>query len=245
MSENIENSPSTQVSEEGISAVKSEQAEQGSQQPIEEKVSKDEDKPTGGGEVQAPPAPEKEEAVVEAPKNIEEARELVKTKGFDYEELQQEFNAQGGLSEETIKALESQGISRKTIEKFTNDQKQLVAQQMSEIVDYIGGEDTFTSIRNWAIANLSDDEKAEIDREHNPTRIKLLLDGLKARMEMSEGKIPNTLSGGGGEPSDNLFESLAEMRAAIKDPRYNEDEVYREKVSKKITASKNAGKIRL
>lgn len=243
MSENIENTPSSQVSEEGISAVQNEHAEQGSQQSTDitsnEEVSNEEEKTQQNQEKEV----SKEE--LQPPKNVEEAKELVKTKGFNYDELQQEFNANGCLSEETIKALEKQGISRTTINKFTNDQQQLVAQQMNEIVEYIGGAETFESVRNWAIANLSDTEKAEIDKEHNPTRIKLLLDGLKARMDKEEGVLPQHISGEGGEAADGLFESLAEMRAAIKDPRYNEDEVYREKVSRKITASKQAGKIKL
>ncbi len=246
MSENIENTPSSQVSEEGNSAVQNEQAEQDSQQSTEttsnEEVKKEEQIVEPTKEVQEK---ENSQEEVQPPTNVEEAKELVTNKGLNYDELQQEFNANGCLSEETIKTLEAQGISRNTIDKFIKDQQQLVTQQMNEIVEYIGGADTYESIRNWAIANLSDTEKADIDSEHNPTRIKLLLDGLKARMEKDEGVLPQHISGEGGEVSDGLFESLAEMRAAIKDPRYKEDEKYREKVSKKITASKNAGKIKL
>lgn len=243
MSENIENTPSSQVSEEGTSAAQNEQTEQDSQQSTD--ITSNENVTDKEQEVKQKQEKEVSQEELQPPTNVEEAKELVKNKGFNYDELQQEFNANGCLLEETIKALEKQGISRNTIEKFTNDQQQLVAKQMNEIVEYIGGAETFESVRNWAIANLSDTEKAEIDKEHNPTRIKLLLDGLKARMDREEGVLPQQISGEGGEATDGLFESLAEMRAAIKDPRYNEDEVYREKVSRKITASKQAGKIKL
>lgn len=206
-------------------------------------------------EVKEPVSDEQKEPPKEEPVNEDKKLEDVDTsddaqvadflgnKGFDLEKLQEEFNQYGDITPETREALAKIGITEEILDGYIEGRIAIVEKQMNEIADYIGGQEAYESIRNWAKENLSEKEKAAIDKIHDPDGIKCVLDGLKARMEASDGVIPQQLTGEGTNVSSDLFESLAEMQAAIRDPRYSKDEAYREKIAKKITASRVAGKI--
>ena len=189
--------------------------------------------------------PSQEETVIEPTTDVNKASELLQEKGFDYDKLQQEYNQYGDITAETREQLAAKGITSEILDNYIEGQKAIVAQQMSEIADSVGGKEQFDTIVNWAKENLTEDEKKQIDEIHEPTAIKYVLAGLKARMEASDGVIPQQLQGEGGKAPSNLFEDMSEVRAAISDPRYEVSESYRAQVAQKITASREAGKIDL
>ena len=170
---------------------------------------------------------------------------ILKDKGFDYKDLQAEWYEKGVLSEETITKLEKAGFSKEQVNDFITARMSENQAAATDIINYIGGKEKYEAIHNWATANLSDEEKTVINSFHDPLAIKVLLDGLNARMEKAEGVIPNQLKGRATTDEADLFQSMAEVQEAILNPKYAKDEVYREKVSKKITASRKAGKINL
>ena len=169
-----------------------------------------------------------EETKVETPTDINQATEILNQKGFNYDKLQEEYNQYGEI-----------------LDNYINGQKAIVAQQMNEIAESVGGKEQFETIVNWAKENLTADEKKQIDEIHDPIAIKYIVAGLKTRMESAEGVIPQQLQGEGGKTPTNLFADMSEVQAAIKDPRYEVSESYREQVAKKITASRQAGNIQL
>lgn len=170
---------------------------------------------------------------------------ILKDKGFDYKDLQAEWYEKGELSEETIAKLEKAGFSKEQVNDFITARMSENQAAATDIINYIGGKEKYEAIHNWATANLSDEEKTVINSFHDPLAIKVLLDGLNARMEKADGVIPNQLTGRATTDEADLFQSMAEVQEAILNPKYAKDEVYREKVSKKITASRKAGKINL
>ena len=186
-----------------------------------------------------------EETKVETPTDINQATEILNQKGFNYDKLQEEYNQYGDITEETRKQLAEKGINKEILDNYINGQKAIVAQQMNEIAESVGGKEQFETIVNWAKENLTADEKKQIDEIHDPIAIKYIVAGLKTRMESAEGVIPQQLQGEGGKTPTNLFADMSEVQAAIKDPRYEVSESYREQVAKKITASRQAGNIQL
>lgn len=102
---------------------------------------------------------------------------------------------------------------------------------------------TFQAARAWALQNWSDEELAEYNRlaSEPATRGRavdmLYADYLAARQVEEEPAAPEP-----PQPRDpNLFYSQDEMAAAMKDPRYQTDPRYREEVTYKLHASKQAG----
>lgn len=129
----------------------------------------------------------------------------MKDKGLDYNELLQEYADKGDLTSETREKLAQVGFNEEFVNDFIEGKKALVAQQIakeqSELAEYVGGKENFDNIIKWAAENISQEEKEQISTVRNMTAQKLILDGLKARMETKEGKLPTFVQGGGQTPS--------------------------------------------
>lgn len=172
----------------------------------------------------------------------EKATEVLESKGFDYQALTEEFQANGDLTPETRDKLAKQGLTPELVDAYIEGQKAIVQRAMEDIASTVGGMENMATIVDWAKANLSEEEKKSIDAVHDPAVIKILLKDLERRMNDSEGYIPQAqLQGGAGDVRGNYFESMAEVEEAINDPRYSKDPAYRAKVAQKLTASREAG----
>jgi len=198
---------------------------------------------------QQPPV-EKEEENKTTLENIDQnndtqVAEMLNHKGFDLNKLQSEFDENGDITEETRKELEKVGITKEILDSYIEGRWAIVERQMDEIANSIGGKDTFDSVINWARANLSEEEKAVYSNIHDPALIKIAVRDLKNRMEGSDGVIPQQITGSESASSGDYFQSMAEIEEAINNPKYAKDEVYRQKVAQKITASREAGMVEL
>lgn len=172
----------------------------------------------------------------------EKATEVLESKGFDYQALTEEFQANGDLTPETRDKLAKQGLTPELVDAYIEGQKAIVQRAMEDIASTVGGMENMATIVDWAKANLSEEEKKSIDAVHDPAVIKILLKDLERRMNDSEGYVPQAqLQGGAGDVRGDYFESMAEVEEAINDPRYSTDPAYRAKVAQKLTASREAG----
>lgn len=172
----------------------------------------------------------------------EQASAVLESKGFDYEALTEEFQANGDLLPETRTKLAAQGITGEILDTYIEGQKAIIQRHMEDISTVVGGMEQMATVVEWAKNNLSAEEKKSIDAVHDPAVIKIILKDLENRMNDSEGYVPQAqLQGGAGEIRGNYFESMAEVEEAINDPRYSKDPVYRAKVAQKLTASREAG----
>jgi hypothetical protein len=176
---------------------------------------------------------------------VEDASNILKGKGINYDELQTEFNERGELSEETFKKLEEAGISRDIANAYIEGRKAVVEKTWDDIASVVGGREQMNMIVEWARNNLSQEEKESIDAVRDPNLIKIILQNLNNRMTDKEGILPQPIQGGGGDDSGNYFRSMAEVEEAINDPKYAKDEVYRNEVARKISASREAGVLEL
>ena len=172
----------------------------------------------------------------------EKATEILESKGIDYNALTEEYQANGDLSTETREKLEKLGFPKEAVDTYIEGQKVLVQKAMEDIASTVGGMDNMATIVEWAKANLSEAEKKAYDSIHEPVVLKVLLKDLEKRMNDEEGYIPQAqLQGGASEAPADYFESMHEVEEAINDPRYSSDPVYRSKIARKITASREAG----
>jgi hypothetical protein len=93
---------------------------------------------------------------------------------------------------------------------------------------------------SWAQANMSE---AEIDAYNtavnstNPDVIKMAVMGLKGRYEATNGAEPALVSGDLGGVTGAVFESWAQVREAMRDPKYAKDPAYRREVEQKLGRS--------
>ena len=108
----------------------------------------------------------------------EKASEVLESKGFDYQALTEEFQANGDLTPETREKLAKQGITGEILDAYIEGQKAIVQRAMEDIASTVGGMEQMGTIVEWAKANLSEAEKKSIDAVHDPAVIKILLKDL-------------------------------------------------------------------
>ena len=173
---------------------------------------------------------------------LDDSRTIAKVAGLDFDELYATYVAQGDLTEEQFVKLESAGYKREFIKSHAAGVQALEREAQREVLQSIGGEAAYAEISKWATENLSVQEINEINASlENPNRTvqKLALTNLKMRFDAGAPAklltgVPAQQSGAG-----DVFESEAQVIAAMSDQRYHEDPAYRKAVTDKLSRSKN------
>lgn len=188
------------------------------------------------------PAPLTEELAASADR--EKAEEAVRGAGLDFTALEREYAANGGLSAESLAALEKAGISRPLVDAYIRGQEALLKETVNEMTALAGGEEGYKSMTAWAAENLP---KGEIEAFNmavssgNRPLIRIAVAGLAARWKASEGDAPQHLVGGradaAGGGSEGGFRSAEEMVAAMRDPRYGKDPAYTRDVERRTASA--------
>ncbi len=153
----------------------------------------------------------------------------------------EEFAEKGELSEVSLSALESAGISREVVEMYVRGFQSVQQDETQQIMSEVGGKENYDAMSTWAAENLSDGEldsfNAAVETGDMNTA-KLAINGLYARFTRDIGE-PVTLQKGqvSGSPV-TPFNSNAQVTEAMQDPRYQKDPAYREHVAQRLAVSK-------
>ena len=169
----------------------------------------------------------------------QEAAKYLESKGLDMQTLANEFERTGALSEESYQALAKAGIDKGTVDQYIAGNRSLAQQQIDQVMNSVGGPDTYQAVVDWAKTTLSPAEQKaynKILQSADMDAIKLAAAGLKARYEGVMGRDPKvTLKGspaGGNQAAG--YRSVDEMTRAMADPRYHTDPAYRDSVIQKV-----------
>lgn len=155
------------------------------------------------------------------------------------------YTSDKGLSEEQLKAFED--VSKEDLIKsfFENNQQQdgndLSDSQLQQVYARAGNEEGYKQMIQWAGQNLSTSEIEAFDEaidSGDMNRIGFAVDAVARRFYDANGKEGNMLQGRGVPPAEG-FRSQAELIRAMNDPRYEEDEAYRNDVLIKLENSPN------
>ena len=192
----------------------------------EEEVSEDE----GGGE-----EGEKTEA------EYTEAQTLISNASQEYAET-------GNISDEMMEQF-GEMSSQELVEAYMNIQAnapEAVAEELSEsevnsIKNSVGGDQAYDNVMQWAGENLDPDQVDAFDNiiaTGNSTAIQMMVNGLKAQYDSSNGYEGRMLSGKSANAgSSDVFRSQAELVAAMSDSRYESDPAYRNDLLEKLDRS--------
>lgn len=189
-----------------------------------------------------PSAPTAEAPVVAAPE-VAAAEEMVAAAGLDFTAMSTEFSTNGTLSEETFVALEGGGIPRAMVDQFIAGQQAIADRNRANMVSIAGGEDGYGKLMTWAASALDAPAKAAYNEAVNGSDMnaaRLAVTGLHARMAASEGVEPVLVVSDGAASADG-FANVGELKAAMRDPRYNDPgaigAAYRKSVENKLAVS--------
>lgn len=150
-----------------------------------------------------------------------------------------EFFEKGSLSPESYKELAKMGYPRSVVDQFIDGQKARMAMEEQQIFSEIGGKDQYNAMIDWAGKNM---KQTEIDAYNRAVEsgdmnsAMFAVKGLQARFRAASGAAePRLMQGGKTAPGG--FESVAQVVAAMSDPRYKIDPAYRAQVERKIANS--------
>jgi hypothetical protein len=155
------------------------------------------------------------------------------------------YSNDGKLSEETMSKL-TEMDSKDLIEAYMQIQSQpaqvddFTADQVSDIQNFVGGEEQYNGLVSWAAENMPENFVQAFDNLINvgdPDMVKLAVVGLQAAFQEANGYEGRMLSGKPAETKADVFRSQAEVVAAMSDPRYDRDPAYRQDVFAKLERS--------
>lgn len=184
------------------------------------------------------------EEVLEEPKTEENSAAALIT-----EASTEFYNNDNKLSPETIEKF-SQLDSKQLISAYLDSIKNAPQQTESAEVDLaqkdidrihnsVGGEGEYQKLTEWGTNNLSEGEINSFDKvvsSGDANLIELAVAGIKAKYDNSNGYEGRMLSGKKSSPAD-VFNSQAQLVAAMADPRYDNDPAYRAEVIAKLDNS--------
>lgn len=191
-----------------------------------------------------PAQQDREETKAEAdnPLKIDEteATEVLESKGLDLETFTQEFQEKGELSKESYETLAKAGIPQEMVDAYIEGIQLKAAQMTTRVFDTAGGEESYQKMIEWAKTGMPVSERKvynETFETGDINKILLAVKGLKASYEDAFGKQPQLLNSEGSSSGVSGFNSKAEMKAAMSDPRYSKDPAYRKEVETKVLHS--------
>lgn len=164
-----------------------------------------------------------------------------------FEALNDEYDQNGRLSEESLDALKEMS-SEELVDAYFQMQDRLGSEpqgtelsesDVSAIQQSVGGADNYNALVSWAAENFDQAEIEAFDgvvESGNVGAINLALQALYYRYTEAEGMEGQLLQGKAAAPA-NGFRSQAEVVRAMQDPRYDRDPAYRAEVMQRLEQS--------
>lgn len=171
---------------------------------------------------------------------VDPAKAIVADAGLDLDLLSNEFAESGELGADSYAKLEAAGIPRGMVDAYIEGQMAIAHNLRAEAFTVAGGETNYNAMTQWAAVNMSASEQAAFNQtvsSSNADQVKFAVSGLKARYEAVNGSDPSLMGGEGSNIGAEVFESWAQVKDAMKDPRYAKDPAYRGQVEQKLGRS--------
>lgn len=168
----------------------------------------------------------------------DKASELIDKAGLDVESMSDYFYENGALAEEHYTALEKAGIPRAFVDQYIAGIEAQAQAYRDQLMEEIGGEEAFAAMAAWAAANLSEQELEDYNEAVDSGELSMVRSAVMSlafRYQQAAGRDPKLISGQAGGPAG--FESVAQLTAAMKDPRYETDPAYRREVEQRLARS--------
>ena len=177
---------------------------------------------------------EVEEGVKEQQKAEQDVKADLATKGVDYDALVKEYEDNGKLSEESMKALKGAGYPETVVNAFIKGFEAQVNEFTNAVYKMAGGEAEYGKLCNF-IKGLGEADVQAFNETINSgslTQLAALINGYKAQMTTKYGTSNRSILGGANAVEAQGFNSKDAMIKAMNDPRYGNDMAYTEKVQR-------------
>lgn len=167
------------------------------------------------------------------PAQIAAPGEAPKAPEFDMAKYTREVIATGAISDESRAEIVKAGVPEGMIDTHIQGLSAIRDRQVDKLNGIAGGAEQFQAMSTWATNNLG---AAEIEafnaaiQSGDAAQTELAMRGLAAMYNGSTAGQREQLEGKTGGPSVAKFQNNAQVRAAMKDERYEHDPDYRAEV---------------
>lgn len=173
------------------------------------------------------------------PDNLKAETKVEGLKGVDFAGVQAEFEENGELSEDTFKKLEDSGLPKSYVDNYIEGIKAVALKFEDEAYESAGGKDNYDKMITWVKDTLSPDEVKMFNdgiAKDNHTAL-YTIKGMFGRYA-SNTKEPNLAVGENAMASTGVrYESMAQVKADMSDPKYEKDPAFRKQVEEKLSRS--------
>lgn len=183
----------------------------------------------GEGDPVIPPAPAEGD-----PADTGEPSFLVK--------FEEEFAKGEGLSDASYEELATKhGLTRAHVDDYIAGREAKIEGEKEAVFSEVGGVDTWNEMMAWAAKGIPEARKEQLNAmlATGGEQAKIAAQTIKADFAQKNGLDPNYVSADGlaVEGAGGVFESSAQVRAAMSDKRYKEDPAYQKMVASKLARS--------
>ena len=152
-------------------------------------------------------------------------------------QFSQEFFTNGKLSDKSYQQLQKMGIGKDIVDQFIAGQQAVMTQAEAEVLSAVGGKDSYNKVIDWARQSLKEEEILAYNKaveSGDRSQMLFAVQGLHARF-VANNNEPKLIAGRPAKMSG--FASTAEMVKAMSDPRYKNDQAYRDEVARRVATS--------
>lgn len=182
-----------------------------------------------------------QQEVQTAQQALDDAEKDLVAKGVDFAALEAEYQQTGSLSQDSYNKLANAGYPKTVVDSVLAGWEAKTTQLVNAVITHAGGEESFKRMQQYIATQdtaLKDTYNHAI-QNGDLGQIKLVLDGIKARMDKAYGTANPTILAGTGSASGVPvgYQTTAEMVKDMSDPRYQKDAAFTREVYKKVQAS--------
>ena len=167
----------------------------------------------------------------------EELKVDLKEKGVDFDALANEYSNNGVLSEKSMESLKKAGYPESVVNAYLNGLQALSDRFTSTVKGYAGGDEGYGKLVEF----IKTQPKEVVDA-YNKTiqtgdlgQIRLMIDGLTAKMTKAYGTAnPTVMGNGSAHANAEGYTSMEQMTKDMADPRYQVDPKFTREVYQKI-----------
>lgn len=179
------------------------------------------------------------------PANTETKVEPVKTETpapviADLSKYESEFAESGKLSDESYAALAKAGHSKAVVDNYIAGQQARATAAANEVFEAVGGKDNYTQMVTWAATALAPADRDAYNAAMatgDVAKVKLAVAGLQQAYTAAHGTEPRLVGGTRGSAGVAPYDSVAQLKAAMSDPKYATDPAYRKSVEERLSRS--------
>ena len=165
------------------------------------------------------------------------AKAAAESAGLDWQVLTDKIAKDGKIDDSDYAALEEVGIPKELVDQHIELSKYKAEAEAKLALDHVGGQEKMNELMAWAGKNLSADEKAKYNSMLASKDWKVALDTLNTKFKESRPTAGEPSLVSGNAPANGSaagYQSVAQMKADMADPRYQTDPAFRDQVAQKM-----------